>query len=83
MFDHSQATGNERLVLLAIAHLADGDGVTPGDAWESGQLARMTRLNDHCLERAIHGLIDGSRLLAIGSGDRVESLVVVRGEGGR
>lgn len=63
VYEHSEATGNERLVLLAIADEADNDGlVTP-----EGLLARVqckARLTQYQTDTAFQALVDGGHLVA-------------------
>jgi hypothetical protein len=56
VWDHSQAEGNARLVLLAIADNAGHDG---RDAWPSQEtLARKCRVSVRTVRRAIKELVD-------------------------
>jgi hypothetical protein len=54
VFQHSQSTGNDRLVLLAIADRANDDG---DDCWPSiPTLARKARCSERTVQRSIKSL---------------------------
>lgn len=60
VWDHSEAVGTDRFVLLAIADSADDDGT---DAWPSIEtLARKTRLDERTVQRSIRRLADAGML---------------------
>jgi hypothetical protein len=63
VFDYSEATGNDRLVLLAIADEADDDGTNayPGVA----TLARKVRLPERTVMRCLDRLESGGELSVI------------------
>lgn len=56
VWDESQASGSDLLVLLAIADAADHDGT---NAWPSiATLAAKTRLSERTVQRSIRALVD-------------------------
>jgi hypothetical protein len=84
VYEHSEATGNERLILLAIADEADDDGTNahPG----VHRIARKARVNQRTTMRCIERLETAGRLIVVrpvaaGRG-HFNSYVVVMVEGG-
>jgi hypothetical protein len=69
VWEHSPTSGNERLVLLAIADCADDSG---GNAWPSvGKLASKARLDPRTVQRVIARLEgDGHLIVERGAGRR-------------
>lgn len=56
VWDHSQAGGTDRLVLLAIADSADHDGT---NAWPSvATIARKCQVSERTVQRSIRALVD-------------------------
>jgi len=56
VWDHSQAGGTDRLVLLAIADSADHDGT---NAWPSvATIARKCQVSERTVQRSIRSLVD-------------------------
>ena len=56
VWDHSQAGGTDRLVLLAIADSADHDGA---NAWPSvSTIARKCQVSERTVQRSIRSLVD-------------------------
>jgi len=61
VFEHSQATGNDRLVLLAIADQSDADGF---NAYPSiPTIAHMSRVPERTVQRCLERLEAGRELL--------------------
>lgn len=82
VFEHSKSTGNDRLVLLAIADRANDEGT---DAWPSIEtLAGKTRASESTVKRSIRRLVELGELdvIEVGTGRR-SSRYRVAVEGGQ
>lgn len=66
VWDHSQAGGTDRLVLLAIADSADHDG---SNAWPSiATIARKCQISERTVQRSIRSLVDLGEIVVVPQG---------------
>lgn len=79
VFEHSQSTGNDRLVLLAIADRCDDDG---GNCWKSTEkLADKARVSKRTAQRCIDHLVAMGEVVVTERPGTTNMLTVVMTEG--
>lgn len=75
VFEHSNSTGNDRLVLLAIADRCDDDG---GNCWKSTEkLAEKARVSKRTAQRCIDHLVELGELEVVERPGTTNMLAVV------
>lgn len=79
VWDHSRASGTELLVLLAIADVANDDGLCTAYGRSQTVLARKCRVSEQTIRRATHNLVAGAGTLK----GRPELELLERGDGRR
>jgi hypothetical protein len=73
VWDESQSSGSEMLVLLAIAEGANHDGT--GSCFSAATVAKMTRLSERTVWRAIKSLLDSGEIEKDGESEKYKTTI--------
>lgn len=73
VWDESQSSGSEMLVLLAIAEGANHDGT--GSCFSASTVAKMTRLSERTVWRAIKSLLDCGEIAKDGESEKYKTTI--------